>query len=522
MVADTEGKSRKPASISEQLRVRRGKLSERCATELLFFAYTTGWDGTLSCTHSGILKSLRFKAGKLLDAKSNDIHDSSSWILQEMGILVKAYQKDKTPADSNAPSSSTMRLLTEQIREGKMQASEIEEFMHRRVRRILHDLMSWREGDYVLELSKIPRAEPALKGARSIPEMILREIKTVPDPVGLREILLNPELVVDPVTEMISYKDAIRLTAIEQRIHKCIRQPMPVNRIAQSEGLGLEATARILLGLHSIGFVRVPFRVKVKAGSAALGAEPSIREPQKSGPAAVHPAPRAAAKPPSVEELDLQIRSECIRKINRSFEWDPYRNLELEAHASDSSIRDAYTAQTEKLTSEMQKAQPETREYMVSWMNILEESQTILLNATYRTRLDLLRSMVDLNKRIKSAVIEHQKALQAFRDKRLPLAIVHYKFALQLDPRNSDYHYKLIYLLTQNKRLLMAARLLQEYSIENFGTNAHILALSGLIYHKCGNLPHAKIEYERALRIDSEQELAGQGLAILEKRSFSR
>jgi len=100
--------------------------------------------------------------------------------------------------------------------------------------------------------------------------------------------------------------------------------------------------------------------------------------------------------------------------------------------------------------------------------------------------------------------LEYRKGKQAIRNKRLALGIVYIKFALFLDSRNADYHYQLIYLQTKNRKLLKTARLLQEYCVDNFGTNARILALSGLIYHRAGQKEKAREEYLAALQMNSE------------------
>jgi len=71
--------------------------------------------------------------------------------------------------------------------------------------------------------------------------------------------------------------------------------------------------------------------------------------------------------------------------------------------------------------------------------------------------------------------------------------------------------------MAQNRRLRAVARLLQQHCLEHFGTNANIVALSGLLYHRSGDKVKARMEYLKAIKIDPEQELAQRGLALIDR-----
>ncbi|MBN1550078.1 DUF4388 domain-containing protein [bacterium] len=522
----------KTRTASEQLRVRHGKLSERTVSELLFFAFTTDMDGTLACSHQGITKTLRFKSGKLIDARSNDPHDSPQWILYEMGKLDRGFTSNDAMMDQDQQSGQTIKLLSDQIRQGIMQPNEIDEFMHRRVRRILHDLMAWREGEYVLELSKLPRTDPPLKVHRSIPEMILREMKTAPDPVGLKEMIENPGLKVEQGAETVN---KINLTAIEQRILKATSKVNTIQAVSKEMGLGLEATSRILLGLGAVGLIRIFFSKKQR--------KPELKPDQTPTEPAVPETSDAVEEMPEKKDDDLEslikdepfkttfirdIKTEeqakyyLIELIQLSFEWNPYTFLGLDNHCKDTEIEQIYDQSVKFITSLNRFEEKSVKDMIASVMALLEEARTILLNNTLRARFDTLNSVVDVQKKIHLGSKEHRKGLQAFKDKRLPLALVHIKFAAFLEPRNSEYQYKLIYLMAQNPRLWALARLLQIHCLDRFGTNPNIIALSGLLYHRSGDKIKARSEYQRALSMDSEHELARHGMAIIDRLTGRR
>jgi len=522
----TSGRRRTP---SEQLRVRHGKLSDRTVCDLLFFAYTTGMDGVLTCSKNKLIKALRFKSGKLLEAKSNDPYDSSQWILNEMGKLQEGFQSKTTPPPIQQ--GQTLKLLTDQIRSGALLPNEIDEFMHRRVRRILHDLMSWTEGDYILELSKIPRTEPALKVHRSIPEMILREMKTAPDPVGLKNILEAPDTLVEPTTHLDNVSE-IKLTAIEQRLMKATTRKTTVKKIASSEGIGLEPTARILLGLHALSLVRVrltPAAAPDKPKPVSKPRVVDIPDKSKSDSAEVETSEFLSEK----DFLDLQntkkkgvgaysdnvanSRKYLLEQMEIAFSWDPYKILELNTHCTDEDIVREYERKHEHVLSLQSFTTDESKGLLTAMLSLIEETRTILSNATLRRQFDFIRKIVDVRKKIASATQEHRKGMQAFRSKRLPLAIVHLKFAAFLEPSNADYQYRLVYLMAQNRRLWSIARLLQQRCLERFGTNPHILALSGLLYHRTGDTVKARLDYTKALKMDPELDLAKHGLEILDR-----
>jgi tetratricopeptide (TPR) repeat protein len=522
-------KSGKRRTPSEQLRVRHGKLSDRTVCDLLFYAYTTGMDGILTCTRNTLIKALRFKSGKLLEAKSNDPYDSSQWILNEMGKLQEGFQSKSTPPPLQQ--GQTLKLISDQIRSGLMQPNEIDEFMHRRVRRILHDLMSWTDGDYMLELSKVPRSEPALKVHRSIPEMILRELKTAPDPVGLKNILEAPSMLVEPSTS-VQYETEIKLTAIEQRLLKSISRQTTVKKVASSEGIGLESTARILLGLHALSFIRIKF------SSVTEQPKPVSKPRLPDIPADTKPDPSEADTAEYLSEkdfLDLQTtsvttkggnaeseahsRKYLLEQLDIALSWDPYKILDLDIHCTDKEITQAYEKKKEHVHSLSTFISDESKGLLTSLLSLIEETQTILSNATLRRQFDMIRKIVDVRKKMASATQEHRKGMQAFRSKRIPLAIVHLKFAAYLEPSNADYQYRLIYLMAQNRRLWSLARHLQQRCLEKFGTNPHILALSGLLYHRTGNTVKARLEYNKALKIDPELDLAKHGLEILDRNT---
>ncbi len=523
----------KNRSPSEQLRVRHGKLSERTVSELLFFAFTTGMDGSLSCSYQGITKTLRFKAGKLTEAKSNDPHDSSEWILHEMGKLKDGFATGK---NGKAP-DHTLRLLSEQIRSGIMQPNEIDEFMHRRVRRILHDLMSWEHGEYVLELTRKPRPESTLKVHRSIPEMILREMKTAPNPAGLSKLLTNPGTPIEQVPNTGAIQAIIKLTAIEQRVLRAVGTANDIRDIVRREGLGFEAASRILLGLEAVGLVRI---LRPKQKSTPVEKKPKSKPVRKAVPkpaVTTKPAkPKSSETADESDEFDLMLADDGIHNLDTSsfttdaqvrkylleilhlgLKWDPYTVLGLDSHCKDEEIEDRYQSMTSKIFAFQKFSSGETLEYLSSALNLLEESRTILLQKSLRRKFDSIYSIVDVGKKIRAADLEHKKSIQAFKEKRIPLAIVHLKFAIFLDPRNSDFQYKLIYMMAQNRRLWKMARLLYDQALNTFGTNAHILALSGHLYHKAGDKIRARMEYTKALKIDPEQGLARQGMAILDR-----
>ncbi|GEM_PF-6644065 len=506
------GKYRTP---SEQLRVRHGRLSERTVAELLFFAFTTGMDGTLACSHSQTVKTLRFKAGKLLEARSNDPQDSAEYILHEMGVIEDSF-KTKAPAveEIHPNQTNTYKLLAEQIKIGRMQPSEIDEFIHRRFRRILHDLMSWREGNYVLELSRIPKVEPALKVHRSIPEMILREMKTAPDPCGLRELLANPQSEIEPLSLAQDFLPLIKLTAVEQRILKAVRKPLSLAFISREEGLGLEATARIILGLHSVSLLKITAH-SIPGGDVTqpitqpVIADARTRQTAESSQSGAVP----TEKPLERQELT----SSTI--LERALNFDPYITLDVGDTLSMDAIERKYRHVSEQISGMSVSSSKEIQDVLASVLALLEEAWTILSTLSLRTRFDTVRRTVDPLKKVQSAVTEQKRGLQAFKDKHLNLAIIHLKFAAFLDPSNSDYYYKLIYLCGQNRRLWRFARMLQEFAVERFGTNATILALSGFLYHRINDPVRARNDYERALQIDPDNELARQGLGVILKRN---
>ena len=527
-------------SPSEQLRVRHGKLTEKTVCELLFFAFTTGMDGTLTCSRKGSTKTLRFKAGKLLEARSNDPHDSSTWILYEMGKMDEGFQIDAKIAKNQA--GKTMQILAEQIQKGLMQPNEIDEFIHRRVRRILHDLMSWRDGDYILELSKIPKTEPPLKVLRSIPEMIMREVKTAPDPVGLRELMENPATLIHPLVQESGFRPVVKLTAIERRILRTVRKIVSVRDIALSEGLGLEATSRILIGLHAVSLIRAAFpkksktALKVERVDAQSAPKPSV-DPAvpKKPPTKPEIMNTSADESDDVDqftsdELDLtddvwktevnslaQAEKFLTDILHIGFKWDPYIILGIEPHEHLEVIDQRYHTLIKKILTFKSYGSSEISSLLTSVLALLEESRLILLNVTLRKRFESIYSTVDVSKKLKLSAIEHKKAVQAFKDKRLPLAIIHLKFSTFLEPTNSDYAYKLIYMMAQNRRLWAMARLFQRHCVDTFGTNPHIIALSGLLYQRRGDKVKARMEYTRALKMNPELELAKQGMSILDR-----
>ncbi len=512
-VKQAAGKYRTP---SEQLRVRHGRLSERTVSELLFFAFTTGMDGTLACSHTQTVKTLRFKAGKLLEARSNDPQDSAEYILHEMGVIEDSFKSKPPPADEIQPNqTNTYRLLAEQIKIGRMQPGEIDEFIHRRFRRILHDLMSWREGSYVLELSRIPKIEPALKVHRSIPEMILREMKTAPDPCGLRELLANPQTEIEPLSLAQDFLPLIKLTAVEQRILRAVRKPLSLAFISREEGLGLEATARIILGLHSVSLLKITSHSIPSGELTQPITQPTITDSRTSQTAQSGRSDGTDTREKPARPLD--VTSSGI--LERAMTFNPYITLDVADTLSLDAIERKYRHLSEQISSMSISSSKETQDELASVHALLEEAWTILSTLSLRTRFDTIRRTVDIQKKIQSAVTEQKRGLQAFKDKHLNLAVIHLKFAAFLDPSNSDYYYKLIYLCGQNRRLWRFARILEEFAVERFGTNATILALSGFLYHRINDPVRARDDYEKALQMDPDNELARQGLGVILKRN---
>lgn len=512
---------------SEQLRVRHGTLSDRTVCELLFFAYTTGMNGTLACNLGDTTKSLRFKSGFLIEAKSSDPLDSSYYILHEMGKF-----KDSQPASTDSvpdEKDQTLKMLSDRIQKGMMQPGEIDEFMHRRVRRILHDLMSWAEGDYVMEMSRVTRPDPPLKVHRSIPEMIMREIKVAPDPVGLRKILAQPDTSVEPVMGH-DTKFTINLTAVEKRVLKSIRKPVSIRSATTAEGMGLEAFSRILLGLHALGMIRIRF-------DSVAPPQPPPGPTARKAPDTRSPEPEPVSDVLSEEDfkdmlessgLDLDSDGPEIEKgilnqiIESGFQWDPYDVLDVDIHSSTEQINQAYYRKYNQINSYLSSPYAEIQEYAMSALNLLEESKTILTNMTLRNQFDSIRNTVDIRQKLQMANHEYRKGMQAYRTKRAPLAIVHLKFAIYLDDRNADYHHRLIYIMIQNQKQWKAARMLIDRCLTEFGTNPHIMALSGLLHHRRGSTAQARIDYGRALQMDPELAIARQGMEILNRPSKKR
>jgi tetratricopeptide (TPR) repeat protein len=216
-------------------------------------------------------------------------------------------------------------------------------------------------------------------------------------------------------------------------------------------------------------------------------------------------------------KTDTQALSYLVDRIQDSFSWDPYQVLGVEHHDSRDAIELAYTRRLDAISDFRKLCSPATKDYLASYLAILEEARSILTSVTLRQRFNQLKAIVEPQKKLNATVAEHKRSLRAFKVKRLALSMVHLKFAIYLDPRNAEYQYKLIYLASQNRRLWAMGKLLQEYCLEHFGTNPTIIALAGLLHHQIGNKIKARSYYERALKMDPEHELARQGINILNK-----
>ena len=128
----------------------------------------------------------------------------------------------------------------------------------------------------------------------------------------------------------------------------------------------------------------------------------------------------------------------------------------------------------------------------------------------------------DLSKNADIASTKYQEGKICFRKEKIEAAAHHFASAIYFDSSRPEYHYYYGFALEKLGKFKESMQALNR-SLEMAPINADVLAEIGHVYLKLSCPLRAKGNFERALRIDSSNKRAIEGMAMMrDKESTSQ
>lgn len=135
----------------------------------------------------------------------------------------------------------------------------------------------------------------------------------------------------------------------------------------------------------------------------------------------------------------------------------------------------------------------------------------------YDARLNEGGQAIDLQKSRSKALLQYRVGLKAFQSRNYRIAMEYMRSAIDLDPYEAMYYFKMAEICTRNPRWYRAGVLSCMKAIQLDPDVPEYHAILGLLYKLEGNFVEAEKEFYKTLKFDPENRTARRELSIMGK-----
>ena len=310
--------------------------------ELLREAYVGRRSGHLHFTVGTSRKSLRIRAGQIIDGTSDTANEHLGDVLVRYGLLSQA-DLERAVSKVLGERRRLGEVLTEQ---GVLDRTRIAEAVGLHVREILFSVLETSQASYVFEEIAESSLEADIVCPLSTGEVILEATRRVQDPELVRGALGETDRVLVLSSNPLLRAQTIALSPIDGFVLSRIDGATSAREVASLVSLPSEDVERSLFGLLCTGIV--DFRAE-KPAPRVQAAKSNEHRSTTNTPAPPRSAPSPSTPTPSLASFEAasKWRVEDIRRLildgMSRLKRDHFEVLGIERTATEAQVKEAYS-----------------------------------------------------------------------------------------------------------------------------------------------------------------------------------
>ncbi|HVQ29357.1 MAG TPA: protein kinase, partial [Vicinamibacteria bacterium] len=311
--------------------------------ELLREAYVGRRSGHLHFTVGTSRKSLRIRAGQIIDGTSDTANEHLGDVLVRYGLLSQA-GLERAVSKVLGERRRLGEVLTEQ---GVLDRTRIAEAVGLHVREILFSVLETSQASYVFEEIAESSLEADIVCPLSTGEVILEATRRVQDPELVRGALGEAGRVLVLSSNPLLRAQTIALSPIDGFVLSRIDGATSAREVASLVSLPSEDVERSLFGLLCTGIVDFRAEKPAPRVQAAKSNEHRSATTNAPAPPRAAPAPSTPTPSPASSEAASKWRVEDVRRLildgMTRLKRDHFEVLGIERTATEAQVKEAYS-----------------------------------------------------------------------------------------------------------------------------------------------------------------------------------
>jgi curved DNA-binding protein CbpA len=472
-----------------------GLLKHYPLSDILLDLQRSEKDGVLEIRSGYISKRIYFKNGLMVFATSNKEEDRLGEVLLKAGkITVDQYYQSVDIMKKTGKQQGTVLVEL-----GYLKPEDLIWAIRHQVEEIILSLFLWEDGEFVFIEGPLPSDE-AITLKFSAATLIYRGIKRMKNLTHIKNATPSLDTILYYSSDPMNLFQDVNLDKIDKDILSLIDGRRNIQTILSISPMDNFQTMKTIYALLSIRIIEIKDDEVLKDKIV----EEIMKEPEIEEDSAF------------VEKIeDLYRRRQTV---------DYYEILGIKKWATLGKIKNAYYKAAKEF-------HPDRHFYLPSdtlrnklntiFSHLIQAYKTLSdpeMRREYDQRLLIRPSRLESNN-VEKAKARFRKGKETFRERSYTEAAELFGRAVYLDSSVADYHFYLGLALEKEKKLREAEKALrQALKIEPF--NADYIAELGYIYLQLGFKLRAKNTFEKAIRIDRNNERAAKGLQ--EVKNYTR
>jgi serine/threonine protein kinase/curved DNA-binding protein CbpA len=515
-------------ALSRSPRIESGSLADVPVPVLLFRCYHSRVSGILSCTSGNVTKTIHFDQGAILFAASSRKEERLSEQLLRAGRLS---QKDFERATRYVDESG-QRMGSTLLQLGLITLDELTPLIVEHVSNLGYSIFEWTEGSYKFDSCLTP--PEVIKMPFSTADIIFEGIRRLNNLELIKQWLGGFNRCLRTTTDPLLLYQTVTLNPREAYIVSRIDSPMSVEDLLSLGGLPENETLRTVCGLLAIGMLEM------------------IEEEKKSDlflPAT--PVGNVLSQPdPLPQDFDFSTAAyfcyEVESKLRSIENRDSYNVLEVDRHAHDAEIAEAYQGLARKFHpdrhSQLLNYNLSLRADLEKIFNAIAAAYETLNTKEKRSRYDMVRAnkikndsyskIKPVSTKVDAVQIEPdtdkfsrgvrsggnistpnakewlQRGNQYYRVAKYEQARAAFERAVEMAPNEAEHHLQLARALAHIAGNFQMAESQFYRALDLSPENADYYAELGLFYQRFSLSDLAQSMFKRCLQLSSDHPVA--------------